>query len=486
MDHDDKTCEFDMVVIGSGPAGQKAALEAATAGATVLLVEQERNVGGACVHRGTIPSKTLRETAIALVGFKRRTGSVFDFQTPSDLQVMSLMTRMEQVVRAHEQFMGRQVHNDLITNWHGRARFVSPEEIEVLSIRGQRRRVKAKHVIIAVGSRPRSPAEIPIDHEHILDSDSILSMIYLPTSLTVLGAGVIASEYASIFAALGVKVTMIDRGERPVAFLDKELTDCFLAEFERIGGQYIGRSKVKTVEWDGVSSVVTTLEDGRVFTSEKLLCALGREANLHGLNISAAGLAPTERGLIAVNEFCCTTVPTIHAAGDVIGPPSLASTSMEQGRRAARHALGLPLHGGTDAIPLGIYTIPEMSAVGMTESDAIKKFGSVLVGRASFDILARGQIAAIENGLLKIIADPSGRKLLGVHIVGEGAAELVHVGQMALLYGGEIDVFVDNIFNFPTLAEAYRVAALEILARRPETMNLATPGCSQTGRAQLS
>lgn len=457
---------FDLVVIGSGPAGQKAAIEASMAGATVLLIEQERSVGGACVHRGTIPSKTLRETAMALMAFRRRTGSVFEVHAPSDLQVTSLMTRMEQVVTAHEQFMGDQIGASRVVSWHGRASFVSPTELEVLSVSGLRRRVTGRAIVIAAGSRPRSPKEIPIDHEHILDSDSILSMIYLPESLTVLGAGVIASEYATIFAALGVKVTMLDRGDRPVSFLDRELTDHFQAEFERMGGKYMGRSKIASVAWDGVSAVETRLEDGTVISSEKLLCALGREANLAGLHVEKAGLKPTDRGLIAVDEFCRTSVPHIYAAGDVIGPPSLASTSMEQGRRSARHALGLPLGAGRDTIPMGIYTVPEMAAVGLTEAEAIAKYGKAVVGRASFEQLARGQIAAVQNGFMKLVADPAGRKLVGVHILGEGAAELIHVGQLALLNGSDVDCFVDNIFNFPTLAEGYRVAALDIFAQR--------------------
>jgi len=457
---------FDFVIIGSGPAGQKAAIEASEAGRTVLVVEQDHSVGGACVHRGTIPSKTLRETAMALLGFRRRTGSVFEVQMPQDLQVVSLMTRMEQVIRGHERYMSSQLHRARITSCHGRASFLSPSEIEITNVLGERRKVHAAQIVIATGSRPRSPKEIPIDHEHILDSDSILSMIYLPQSLTVLGAGVIASEYASIFASLGVKVTMIDRGDRPVSFLDAELTQRFLADFERVGGRFIGKAKVQKVEWDGISAVQTSLEDGTVISSEKLLCALGREANLQGLKIECAGLKPSDRGLLVVNEYCQTSVPHIYAVGDVIGPPSLASSSMEQGRRAARHALSLPLGGSKESIPMGIYTIPEMSSVGLNEQQAVERFGGAIVGRAPFEELARGQIAAIEHGLLKLVADPSGQKLLGVQIVGEGAAELIHLGQMGLAYGADIDVFIENIFNFPTLAEAYRVAALDIARKR--------------------
>ncbi len=468
--------DFDLVVIGSGPAGQKAAVQGAKAGRRVLVVEQETHVGGACVHRGTIPSKTLRETAVALLGFRRRTGGVYTVTVREELQLASLMTRMEQVVCAHERYMSDQLRRNAIERLHGRARFLSATEIEVLSVKGARRHIVAGAFVVATGSRPRSPDEIPIDHEHVLDSDSFLSMSYLPASLTVLGAGVIASEYASIFAALGVQVTMIDKGPRPLGFLDPELTERFQRDFEVCGGRFIGGARVKSVAWDGVSTVVTTLENGEEIRTEKLLCALGRVANLEGLDIEKAGLAPTKRGLLEVDENGRTSVPTVFAAGDVIGPPSLASSSMEQGRRAARAALGLPPGGSWDLVPAGIYTIPEMSCVGLTEAQAIERFGGAVVGRAPFEELARGQIAAIGNGLLKLVADPSGRKVLGVHIVGEGAAELIHVGQMALLYGGDVDGFVESVFNFPTLAEAYRVAALDIVGRRPA--RAATPAPS--------
>ncbi|MFO0981659.1 MAG: Si-specific NAD(P)(+) transhydrogenase [Planctomycetota bacterium] len=457
---------YDIVIIGSGPAGQKAAIQGAKLNRRVLVVEQESQVGGACVHSGTIPSKTLRETAASLTGFSRRSGNVYQVRASGDLQVASLMTRLEQVVKAHERYIGEQLARNRIDHWHGRARFLSPREIEVLSVDGRKRRVTARFIAIATGSRPRAPADVPIDHENVVDSDSILSMTYLPQSLTVLGAGVIASEYASIFAALGVRVTMIDKGERPLAFLDAELTDRFLGDFIAHGGRYLGQQRVASVSWDGLCEVVATLADGSLVRSEKLLCALGRVANLEGLNIGAAGLQPNDRGLLSVNEHCQTAVPHIYAIGDVIGPPSLASSSMEQGRRAICHALGQSVGSAPETIPVGIYTIPEISTVGLTEAQAVARLGAAMVGRARFTELARAQIAACQDGLLKMVADPAGQRLLGVQIIGEQAAELIHVGQMALLMGMEIDGFVDNIFNFPTLAEAYRVAALDIAEQR--------------------
>ena len=457
---------WDIVVIGSGPAGQKAAIQGAKAGRKVLVVEQDSSVGGACVHHGTIPSKTLRETAVALTGLRRRSGHVFEVTLREDLRIASLLARVDQVIVAHERFLVRQLERNGVELWHGRARFASPRELEVEGVDRRVRRARGDVFVIATGSRPRTPPEVPIDHEHVLDSDSILSMRYLPASLTVIGAGVIASEYASVFSALGVKVTMIDRGARPLGFLDPEIVDRFLQAYRRTGGQFLAGRSATSVIWDGLSTVQTTLDDGSVVESEKLLYALGRVANVEQLRLDAAGLATTPRGLLAVDEHLRTSQPHIYAVGDVIGPPSLASSSMEQGRRAICHALELPVGGAAELIPVGVYTIPEMSSVGLTEEQVIERFGRAIVGRARFDELARGQIAAIEDGMLKLVAGPDGRRLLGVQIVGEGASELIHLGQMALASGASVDMFVDSIFNFPTLAEAYRVAALDIAGRR--------------------
>jgi NAD(P) transhydrogenase len=340
----------------------------------------------------------------------------------------------------------------------------------MLTVDGIKQTLTADTIVIATGSRPRAPAEIPIDHEHILDSDSILSMIYLPRSLTVLGGGIIALEYASIFAALGVQVTIIDRADRPLQFFDAELVRTFVQSFEQIGGRYCGGQAMREVRWDGISQVVTTLQDGQVFTSDKMLVALGRQANIEDLNLSATGLIATEKGTLAVNEHCQTAIPHIYGVGDLIGSPGLASTAMEQGRRAVCHALGLPEGQSANIIPIGIYTIPEMASIGIDEAAARTRYRGVIVGRARFNEIARGQISDIHNGLLKMVADPTGTYLLGVQIVGEGATELIHVGQMALQHAATVDSFVENIFNFPTLAESYRVAALDIVGQRQKIL----------------
>ena len=453
---------YDFVIIGSGPAGQKAAVQAAKAGRRVLVVEQDRSVGGICVHRGTIPSKALRETTVIRRRFLDREARAANAGPTEGTQLQDLMDRVDDVIEAYVGTMARQLETHGVEVAHGRGRFASEHEIEIMTPRGDTRRVRGEVIVIAAGSKPRRPDNVPLDHEHIMDSDSILSMTYLPASLIVLGGGVIASEYASIFAALGVPVAMIDRAPRPLSFVDAELTDRFLARFQAHGGVYYGNDSAADVAWNGFDAVTVRTQSGRQLKAEKLFCALGRQAAVDRLGIDVVGLAPDPRGHLAVNAHCQTSVPHIYAVGDVIGPPSLASSSAEQGRRAVLHALGLPEAAPPHLIPAGIYSIPEMASVGLTEDEARKRYGDVLVGRAEFSELARAQISGETDGLLKLVADPSGQTLLGVHIVGEGSTELVHVGQMALLMGGGIEIFLENIFNFPTLAEGYRLAALEI------------------------
>jgi NAD(P) transhydrogenase len=463
---------YDIVVIGSGPAGQKAAVQGAKAGKHVAVIEREPGVGGGCVYRGTIPSKTLRESALHMDRLEQSPAKL-DIQVPSNMLVSTLMRRLDEVITSHGDYMMDQLTRNGITLFHGRAKFLSDSLIEMQTVDGMKQQITADTIVIATGSRPRAPADIPIDHEHILDSDSILSMIYLPRSLTILGGGIIALEYASIFASLGVQVTLIDRATRPLQFFDAELVRTFVHSFEQRGGRYCGGQAFRDVRWDGVSQVMTTLQDGQVISSDKMLVALGRQANLEELNLSATGLTITEKGTLAVNEHCQTAIPHIYGVGDLIGPPGLASSAMEQGRRAVCHALGIPVGHSADIIPVGIYTIPEMASIGLDESAALTRYRDVVIGRARFSEIARGQISNIRNGLLKMVADPAGEYLLGVQIIGEGATELIHVGQIALRHATLIDSFVENIFNFPTLAEAYRVAALDIVGQRQKRLTSA-------------
>ena len=456
--------EFDVIVIGSGPAGQKAAVQAAKRGQNVAIVEQDRYLGGACVHRGTIPSKTLRENALR-VKKMRENAALCDFELAEDTEMATLIDRLASVIDAHDAFMVRQIERNAVKRLHGRAHFSDESTIMLESVGGGLESYSAKHFVVATGSIPRHPEGIPIDHENIFDSDSILSMMYLPPSMIVLGGGVIASEYASIFQALGVKVTMIDRYPRPLGFMDEDLVELFLGSFEEMGGTWVGNHVVKSVTWDGVSEVVVQCSDGSEYKSSKLLVAAGREANIADLGLDALKIALTGQGNIEVDEFLRTNVRNIYAAGDVIGPPSLASASMEQGRRASCNALGIEVGPMTQLIPSGIYSIPELSGVRLTEQSA-REQGDIIVGTARFDEISRGQISGIRDGLLKIICDAKGEKILGVQIVGEGATELVHIGQMAILSDSSVDIFVENIFNYPTLAEAYRVAALSVIGQR--------------------
>ncbi|MDZ4772738.1 MAG: Si-specific NAD(P)(+) transhydrogenase [Planctomycetota bacterium] len=457
---------FDFVVLGGGPAGHKAAVQGAKAGKRVLLVEREARIGGECVHRGTIPSKTLRESAVYFAGLRKRAANLAPQGVGRQVLVTSLMQRLESVEQAHERYLENQLVRNHVELRQSRAAFVSPSEVELVDVNGGKARVTGDTIVIATGSRPRAPSDVPIDHERVLDSDSILSMIYLPQSLIVMGAGVIASEFATIFQSLGVQVVMVDKGERPLGFLDPEISDRFVSRFERDGGRYIGGVKHESVTNDLITGVTVKLSDGRTLNAERALVALGRTASVRGLNLGAAGLAVNDRGFITVDVNGQTATPHIYAVGDVVGPPALATSSMDQGRRAVRHALGLENHVATTTIPVGVYTIPEIASVGLTETEAVKRHGRAVVGRARFDEIARGHINGETDGLLKLVCDPEGRQILGAHVIGEGATELVHLAQIAMIAGLEVETFVDNIFNFPTLAEAYRVAALDVVGHR--------------------
>lgn len=461
--------DYDLVVIGSGPAGQKSAIQAAKLGKRVALIEKDRYLGGACVHRGTIPSKTLRENALRITHL-RANAKLSDFHFSENFEMAILIDRLDEVLMAHDNYMALQISRNNIERIHGRASFADPHTLTITQVRGKTFSISCDHIVIATGSYPRKPANIPIDHEHIYDSDSILSMLYLPKSLTVLGGGVIASEYASIFQALDVKVTMIDKYSQPLGFLDRDLTNKFVHAFETMGGTWVGNAVVNSVQWNG-NSVVAKLESGATIESEKLLCAAGRIANTDGLNLGAIGLDLNEHDLVSVNEQLQTKIPNIYAAGDVIGPPSLASTSMEQGRRVSCNAYHIPIGTMSKMIPTGIYGIPELSSVGLTEVEARREYGDVLIGKASFEEIARGQISGIQDGMLKLICDDMGEKILGIMIAGEGATELIHIGQMAILANSNVDIFVESIFNFPTMAEAYRVAALAIIGQRARHSN---------------
>ncbi|HET9954765.1 MAG TPA: Si-specific NAD(P)(+) transhydrogenase [Polyangiaceae bacterium] len=454
--------DFDLVVLGGGPAGQKAALQGAKSGCRVLLVDRARTVGGSCLRFGAIPSKALRETAVALHRLERLTGRA---SAPSGIDLGALLDRQEHIIHSHERYSHQQLSRAGVTIWQGVAHFRSPHEVEVRQSEGGRDRVRARWFVIATGSYPMNNGSIPIDHEHVLDSDSILSLTSLPESLLIIGSGVVAAEHASTFAALGTRVTLVDSAHRPLAFLDEELTSVFVSEFSRLRGRYLGERELRHLRIAADGRVHVELDRGEKLKFDKVLSAVGRKAAISGLGLEAAGVRVNDREFITVDENCQTNVKHIYAVGDVAGPPAMASTAMAQGRRAICHALGIQLREGRDVAPLGIYTIPEIASVGMTEDEATAKYGEIVVGRAPFHELTRGKLASAESGLLKLVCDAQSGRILGVHAVGENATDLVHVGQVAMLGGVRYDAFIDTVFNFPSYAEAYRVATLDILSR---------------------
>ncbi|MCP3983630.1 MAG: Si-specific NAD(P)(+) transhydrogenase [bacterium] len=456
-----KRTKVDLLVLGGGPGGQKAAIAAAKAGRRVILVESGRDVGGACVHKGTIPSKALRQLAVEACGDDDTLGDAGEGERAIPLAEMK--TRVDAVRAGHSRFMRAQLERNGIGIERGRGRFETDHVVSVTTPRGAVTEFEAEHIIIATGSRPREPDGFSINHEHVLDSDSILSLSYVPDSLVVLGGGVIACEYASIFLTLGSQVTIVDRAPRPLAFLDPDLSAGYVEAFERRGGRYVPEAQATGIEWDGFSKNMVALADGSFFEASKVLVALGRVGCLPELALERAGLEASSRGLLEVDQDLRTRVPHIYAVGDVIGPPALATTAMEQGRRAATHAVGGSIAEGVSALPVGIYTIPDMATVGLSESEARDQGFEVAVGRARFDELARALINHRTEGWLKLVSDRTNGRILGVQILGENATDLIHVGQVAIHAGWSADDFVENAFNFPTFTEAYRVASLAVL-----------------------
>lgn len=436
--------KYQMVVIGSGPSGQRAAVQAAKLKKSVLVIERDW-VGGSCLHTGTIPSKTLREAALETTS--ERTAA-FD----------EVMRRKESVIEAEGQLILKQLERNHVEYVQGRASFTGPHRICVETPM-QCTEVEADFVVIATGTRPARPAEIPFNDTTIFDSDTILSLRRCPTSLGVLGAGVIGCEYASIFARMGVKVTLIDQRERLLSWMDPEITEALQKQFAASGIELCLASKTRDIQSveEGKRAQVRIGENLRTF--DALLICMGRLGNTEALGLARAGLVATERSLVGVNEFYQTAVPHIYAVGDVIGSPGLASASSEQGRLASAHAFSV--HGGSfpEAFPYGIYTIPEISSVGAQESDLKKRGVEYVVGRAQYKELARGKILGDEHGFLKLLFDAKTRRVLGVQVFGSQATELVHIGQAAFILGAGIDFFINNVFNYPTLAEAYKVAA---------------------------
>ncbi len=458
---------FDLIVIGSGPAGRRAAVQAAKLKKSVLVVEKGRRVGGVCVHTGTIPSKTLRETVLNLSGWRERGVYGRAHKNKQSITAEDLRRRLAITLDHEVEILEHQFSRNSVQWVTGEARFVDPLHIEVATETGFQR-FTASRFILAVGTEPHRPSNIPFDGDAILDPDEILELKRVPRSLVVIGGGVIGVEYATIFSALDVKVTIIEPNEAIFPFLDRELVDEFIHEMRDRGMSVRLQSRVKRVSRPSGDACLIELEDSRQIWSEMVLFAAGRKGATDALELANCGLTADDRGKIEVDRNTFRTKQLhIHAVGDVIGFPSLASTSMEQGRIAACSAFDAPLQSPPEFFPYGIYSVPEMSTIGMTEEQVRAKSIPYESGIARFRETARGQIMGLSSGFMKMIFALETRRLLGVHIVGEGATELIHIGQAVLNLGGTLDYFVENTFNYPTLAEAYKIAALDAWNRMP-------------------
>jgi NAD(P) transhydrogenase len=455
--------EFDLVVVGSGPAGQKAAVQAAKLGKNVALVERHTSLGGACVNTGTIPSKTIREAILYLTGLNQRAIYGQSYRLKESVSVEDIAMRTRHVVEAERQVIRDQLLRNHITVYDGCARFVDAHTIAIDGRDDSERRVAARGVVIATGSVPAHPPEIEFNGSTVLDSDDIvLRLAKLPGTIVIVGAGVIGVEFASMFAALGSRVTIVDARESMLDFCDPEITEALRYHLRELNVVFRFGERVEKVEARG-QGTLTTLGSGKVLPADVVFYSAGRVGAVADLHVENAGLTADERGRISVDSDHRTSVPHIYAVGDVVGFPSLASASAEQGRLAACHLFGVPTHAGEAPLPIGIYSIPEISFVGRTEPELTEAVIPYEIGISRYRELARGQILGESHGLVKLLVSPSDRTLLGVHAFGAGATEVVHIGQAVMGLGGTIDYLVESVFNYPTFAEAYKVAALDAL-----------------------
>jgi NAD(P) transhydrogenase len=453
--------EYDLVVIGSGPAGQKSAICAAKLRKRVAIIDRKKTIGGVCVHTGTIPSKTLREAVLYLSGFRQRSFYGRNYVLKDQIAMSDLVFRAQAVMSREIEVIKAQLRRNKVATFEGDARFLDPHTIEVRSDDGSQL-LRGHYIMIACGTRPAHSADIPMDGRRIFDSDVVHCLEEIPRELVVVGAGIIGLEFASMFAALGVKVTLLDQRPTLLDFVDREIVESLCFQLRQLGTVFRLGEKVVSVGFDAERDrVFARLESGKNVHGQGLLYTVGRQANSDQLEIEAAGLQSDGRGKMVVNEHFQTTVDHIYAAGDVIGFPALASTSMEQGRLASCHMFGKPGKMIPNLIPYGIYTIPEISMVGHTEEQLTKEKIPYEVGLARYAELAKGQMLGDDQGLLKLLFDPDSLKILGVHVIGDRAAEIVHIGQAAMSLGGTLEYFRDTVFNYPTLAEAYKVAALD-------------------------
>ncbi|NUW43011.1 Si-specific NAD(P)(+) transhydrogenase [Nonomuraea rhodomycinica] len=454
--------DFDVAVIGSGPGGQKAAIAAAKLEKRVAVIERRNMIGGVCINTGTIPSKTLREAVLYLTGLNQREMYGQSYRVKDEITVGDLGIRTQHVIGREIDVIRSQLARNHVAVLPGTARFVDPHTLDVLDEQGRDVKITAEKIIIATGTRPARPGSVEFDEQTIIDSDGILNLAAVPGSLVVVGAGVIGIEYASMFAALGTKVTVVERRERMLDFCDLEIVEALKYHLRDLAVTFRFGESVAAVE-RRPRGALALLESGKKIPAETVMYSAGRQGMTDGLGLELAGLSADDRGRIRVDEHYRTAVPHIYAVGDVIGFPSLAATSMEQGRIAAHHACAEPLAGIHHLQPIGIYTIPEISFIGRTEDELTKAQVPFEVGISRYRELARGQIIGDTYGMLKLLVSPEDRSLLGVHVFGTGATELLHIGQAVMGCAGTIDYLVDAVFNYPTLAESYKVAALDAM-----------------------
>jgi NAD(P) transhydrogenase len=453
--------DYDLIVIGSGPGGQKAAIAGAKLGKRVAIIDKQEMVGGVCANTGTIPSKTLREAVMFLTGMSQRELYGASYRVKQDITITDLMARTQHVIGREVQVVRAQLHRNGIDLLNGFGRFVDEHTVAVEgSHRGDRTTITGEFVVIATGTTPARPSVVDFDEERILDSDEVFALQEIPSSLVVVGAGVIGIEYASMFAALGTRVTVVEQREKMLDFCDPEIVESLKFHLRDQAVTFRFGEKVVNVQVsDG--GTVTTLASGKRIPAAAVMYSAGRQGTTEKLDLAAAGLEADNRGRLSVDEHYRTPVEHIYAVGDVIGFPALAATSMDQGRLAAYHAFGEPVHELTSLQPIGIYTIPEISYCGATEAELTSSAVPYEVGISRYRELARGQIVGDAYGMLKLLVSTVDRKILGVHVFGTGATDLVHIGQAVMGCGGTVDYLVDTVFNYPTLSEAYKVAALD-------------------------
>ncbi len=461
--------EYDLVVIGSGPAGHHAAIQAAKLRKRVMLVERKAIVGGICINIGTIPSKTMREAVLYLSGYREHAIYGESYKVKEKITLADLLFRVEPVVRHEIDIMRHQLLRNNVELVHAEASFEDAHRMKLAFPEGAGARiVTTDKVVIAVGTEAVRDPRMPLDGHCAFSSDDILQMDAVPQTLAVIGAGVIGCEYASMFAALGVRVTVVEKRPRLLPFIDSEIVEALAYHLResrvtlRLGEEV---NRIEMIEDANGKRVRVSLVSGKQIVSDKVLCSTGRTGATSTLNLGALGVTTDDRGRIKVNGFFQSEVPTIYAAGDVIGFPSLASTSKEQGRLAACHAFGVEANHTPELFPYGVYTIPEISFVGRNEDELTEQGVPYEIGKAQYREIARGQILGDTIGMLKLIFHRDTRKLLGVHVIGEGAVELVHIGQAVLSLEGKIDYFINTVFNYPTLAECYKNAAFDGINR---------------------